>query len=509
MRRPSLLPHTALLGATVLAVLGAFATTVVAQVSPPATSGGSEAAGAAASVGTEADAWSYVRERIERDHAAMGLHRPGFAFWQHIFTIPDGSIAFGSAEDGRLIATFPARGDWSRNARWEDPSYAALLRGTRLETGLSQRREQVARLLENEVGLVVHNPTRGNFLLPNARRYGGFLSEWGRIYERFGVPAEIGLAQAMIESGLNPTIRSEARALGFCQWLPSNWERMKRFAPNVIEGHNQTTQAAYCAAYLTVLSTRYGSFIPALSEHHAGGTNVGRTVINGERLGGQDARERYFLGAQLARDLRTIAPQRFRDVVHGYGPRSFLYAEMVFGNGMNVGHLRETMPQERIHAMRARRAIPIAEVTRRTGLSADEVRRFNPALLRQVPARATLYLPEHIPEFGADVAFWHHPPTAEFAAVLSDFVRLDASPAAWEDRSFRSVLREFQRRFQVTETEEGGVMGAVLAYVMDEMYSSRRVDILAEFRTDPRIQRLVEEGVRERDATLGASATVR
>ena len=39
----------------------------------------------------------------------------------------------------------------------------------------------------------------------------------------------------------------------------------------------------------------YGSFIPALSEHHAGGVNVGRTVINGERLGGEDAREQYLL----------------------------------------------------------------------------------------------------------------------------------------------------------------------------------------------------------------------
>ena len=41
---------------------------------------------------------------------------------------------------------------------------------------------------------------------------------------------------------------------------------------------------AYCAAYLTILATMYGSFIPALSEHHAGGVNVGRTLINGQRL---------------------------------------------------------------------------------------------------------------------------------------------------------------------------------------------------------------------------------
>ena len=35
--------------------------------------------------------------------------------------IPDGSIAFGSAVDGRLLATFPAKGDWTRKAVWADP----------------------------------------------------------------------------------------------------------------------------------------------------------------------------------------------------------------------------------------------------------------------------------------------------------------------------------------------------------------------------------------------------
>jgi len=37
-----------------------------------------------------------------------------------------------------------------------------------------------------------------------------FLSEWGAIYERFGVPAEVGLAQAIIESGLDGRARSSA-----------------------------------------------------------------------------------------------------------------------------------------------------------------------------------------------------------------------------------------------------------------------------------------------------------
>jgi len=51
--------------------------------------------------------------------------------------------------------------------------------------------------------------------------------------------------------------------------------RLNYFSPVPIEGQNQTTQAPYCAAYVSVLATKYGSFIPAVSEHNAGGTNVG------------------------------------------------------------------------------------------------------------------------------------------------------------------------------------------------------------------------------------------
>ena len=119
------------------------------------------------------------------------------------------------------------------------------------------------------------------------------------------MPADIGLAQVIFESGLNATTRSEANAVGFCQWLQRNWKRLNHFSPTPIEGRNQTTQAPYCAAYLSVLATKYGSFIPALSEHNAGGTNVGRALINGQYLGAKDVRTRYFLGSQLARDLRT------------------------------------------------------------------------------------------------------------------------------------------------------------------------------------------------------------
>jgi hypothetical protein len=448
-------------------------------------------------------AYARARARRDEDVAALAAARPGYTFWQHIFAIPDGHIAFGSASDGRLLAVFPTQGDWLRDADWKEPALAGLLAGRRLPGRLADRRKLVAEILEQASGPVVHNPTRGLFVLPHARRYGRFLQEWGAIYERFGVPAEIGLAQAMVESGLSPTRRSPARAIGFCQWLLGNWRRLDRLTPDVLEAYNQTTQAAYCAAYLTILATKYGSYIPALSEHHSGGTNVGRALVNGERLGGEDVREQYLLGSQLARDLRQISLYGYRELYRTYGPRSYYYSEMVFSNASAVASLIASSPQAKIHAMRTSRAIPLAEITRRTKLPPDEVRRYNPALRTAVPAGAALYLPAHVEEFGRDVTFWHRPPDPAFTSVLHEFLRLGEDTGRWEDRGVEPALRSFERRFRETNTEEGRIMATVLAYAIDETSLSRRSAILAEFRTSDEIQRLFDRAVVARGANGG------
>ncbi len=454
--------------------------------------------------GDEGSTKAFAGRRYDRDLEAMHTYRPGYSFWHHVFTVPNGRMAFGSASDGRLLATFPLGGAWAREAHWEESSLADLLASRPLGGGLAERRDDTALLLAQAAGPVVYHETRGSFIEEGTERYGGFLAEWGEIFERFGVPARIGLAQGLVESGLKGRIRSEAGAAGFCQWLPRNWSKLQQLSPDVIEAYNQTTQVPYCAAHLAVLATKYGSLIPALSEHHAGGVNVGRTIINGGFAGGNDIRARYFLGAELTLLVRRIRPPGYREVVGGYGPRSFRYAEMVFGNTLTVSELEASIPQERIFAMRASRPIPIDEVTRRTALSIDEVRRFNPALIRRVPAGANLYLPSHVEEFGEDTAFWRQAASPEYTAVLNEFLRLDERYSAedWHDASVLTSLRAFEARFRATATEEGTIMATVIAYLADELGEGRQTEILADFRSSERVLRLLERGVRQREALL-------
>ena len=73
---------------------------------------------AAGSSPAEQAAQSHVLERLQADLTTVQTFRPAYPFWQYIFSIPDGRIVIGSARDGRLLATLPQTGDWTRDGKW-------------------------------------------------------------------------------------------------------------------------------------------------------------------------------------------------------------------------------------------------------------------------------------------------------------------------------------------------------------------------------------------------------
>jgi hypothetical protein len=91
-------------------------------------------------------------------------------------------------------------------------------------------------------------------------------------------------------------------------------------------------------------------------------------------------------------------------------------------------------------------------------------------------------------------------------AVLNDFVRLDPGAERWDDPAFAPVLTDFKRRFRETNTEEGLVMETVLAYAMDQAYTSSRRTLLAEYRNSGTIRSLIERSVLELGVVRQAAA---
>ena len=90
--------------------------------------------------------------------------------------------------------------------------------------------------------------------------------------------------------------------------------------------------------------------------------------------------------------------------------------------------------------------------------------------------------------------------------MLDDFLRLTPGPERWDDPSFAPVLSDFKRRFRATDTEEGVVMETVLAYTMDQAYTSPRRTLLTEFRNNEKVQELLERGVLELDVLRNTQA---
>ena len=151
--------------------------------------------------------------------------------------------------------------------------------------------------------------------------------------------------------------------------------------------------------------------------------------------------------------------------------------------------------------VRARRTLTLREIARQTRLSESEIRRYNPALVKRVPAQADLYLPTYVRAFGPDVSFWHRPANEKYTSALADFLSIEGAPGRWDDGTLLPVLRDFVKRFRDTKSEEGTVMATVLAFVIDDTESSGRREILTAFRADEDIHSLFDRALLQRIQT--------
>ena len=355
---------------------------------------------AAAAIHAPQTAREPSQARVRADVAAMQAFRPGYPFWRHVFTIPDGSIAFGSAVDGRLLATFPAKGDWSRRAVWTDPTLARAPRrpvacaqtgratraggashGTRRRTGAAQL--DARRCAPHERAEIRSLPRGVGRHLRAVRRARGHRPGPGHL--RIGPERHAALERQ--RRRLLPVAAEELEATELLLADPdpgTEPDDAGALLRRVLVGPRHEIRIVHPRA------------LRAQRRRHERGTRADHR----RAPGWADVRARYLLGSQLARDLRTLPGKDYEEVYGSYGFRSHLYAEMVFGNAFNVSRLIASMPQMSIHAMRTPRAISLTEIVKRTvsprTRCAASIRRSS---IECPPGRA-LYLPSYVSEFG-------------------------------------------------------------------------------------------------------------
>jgi hypothetical protein len=204
--------------------------------------------------------------RRRDDFSAMQKYRPGYPFWQHVFTLPDQSIAFGSATEVVCSRCFqPRRVDSvtqrGRTRRWRTFSMVSNWRArsaiavSRWRRSSSVPRDRFFRTRRAVIAL-----------LPNARRYGAFPRRHGGRFTNASVSRPTSAsAQVILESGLSAQRRSEANAIGFCQWLHQNWKTPEPFLADTHRRQEPDDAGTVLCGVSVGRRTKYGSFIPALS----------------------------------------------------------------------------------------------------------------------------------------------------------------------------------------------------------------------------------------------------
>lgn len=141
--------------------------------------------------------------------------------------------------------------------------------------------------------------------LERAGRYGPMIQE--KLAER-GMPQDL-LYLAMIESGLDPNIRSHAAAQGMWQFIAETGQRYGLEVSRYVDERNDPEKATEAALdYLGELHERFGSWFLAAASYNTGENRVER-ILN-ERAGGQKGDEDLFwkIAPHLPRETRDYVP---------------------------------------------------------------------------------------------------------------------------------------------------------------------------------------------------------
>ncbi|MBI5643735.1 MAG: transglycosylase SLT domain-containing protein [Deltaproteobacteria bacterium] len=214
-----------------------------------------------------------------------------------------------------------------------------------------------------------------NYFQTRGRKY--FEKWWGRsqdymtllqsILRENGLPEDLSYI-AFIESGLNPTAKSHANAVGMWQFIRGTAKRYGLRVDWWIDERMDPEKATYAAAkYFKNLYDQFGSWYLAAAGYNAGEGKVARAVKK------HNSEDFWVLASQkkpFRRETKEYVPKYLAALMIAKDPESY---------GFEPVDYNESMPYEKVTISRATDLRVIADAA---GTSVEEIKRLNPELLR-------------------------------------------------------------------------------------------------------------------------------
>ncbi|WP_227429560.1 LysM peptidoglycan-binding domain-containing protein [Psychrobacter sp. I-STPA6b] len=215
--------------------------------------------------------------------------------------------------------------------------------------------------IEAQRGWFISRQDYLNRLTARASRY---LYHTVREAERRNIPTELALLP-VIESSYDPTATSNAAAAGLWQFIPSTGRIYGLAQSSSYDGRRdvvESTRAAY--DFLTALHNQFGSWELALAAYNAGPARIERAIKANEERG----LPTDFWSLNLPTETRNYVPR-------------FLAVAQVVQNPSRYGvSLPPIANRAHFRSVPTNYGVSLADVSRITGVSYDELTKLNPAL---------------------------------------------------------------------------------------------------------------------------------
>ncbi|OGP17771.1 MAG: hypothetical protein A2V21_305970 [Deltaproteobacteria bacterium GWC2_55_46] len=182
-----------------------------------------------------------------------------------------------------------------------------------------------------------------------------------------GLPEDLSYI-AFIESGLNPTVRSRANAVGMWQFIKGTAQRYGLRVDWWIDERMDPEKATYAAAkYFKNLYGMFGSWYLAAASYNAGEGRVSRAI---KKHGTEDFWELASQRKPLHRETREYVPKYLAAVTIARDPELYGFTSVELNDGL------------RYEKVKVSQATDLRVIAEAAGTSVDEIKRLNPELLR-------------------------------------------------------------------------------------------------------------------------------